>query len=85
MAGGARAAESLTPVDTLSDRELEVFTRLRQSIGMRESRNRLHLSIRTVQSRRARIKEKLSLKRATDLSIMRFNGYKAEISRQCRP
>lgn len=55
-------SENLSPVDALSDRELEVF----QLIGGGETSSKiakmLHRSIKTVETYRARIKDKLSLK-----------------------
>lgn len=55
-------SDSLLPMEALSDRELEVF----QLIGKGETTNRiaklLHRSIKTVETYRARIKEKLNLK-----------------------
>lgn len=55
-------ADNLLPMEALSDRELEVF----QLIGQGETTNRiaklLHRSIKTVETYRARIKEKLNLK-----------------------
>ena len=56
-----------TPLQILSDRELEVFELTGRGISTREISERLHLSIKTVESYRARIKEKLSLKSAAEL------------------
>ena len=57
----------LSPLEKLSDRELEVFRLLGQGIGTRKVAELLHLSISTVESHRARIKEKLSVSSATEL------------------
>lgn len=56
-----------SPVRRLSDREFEVFQLIGQGIGTREIADKLHLSVKTVEVHRANIKEKLSLKTATEL------------------
>lgn len=56
-----------TPVEELSDRELEVFRLLGQGLDTRTVANRLQISIKTVQAYYARIKDKLSLANATEL------------------
>jgi DNA-binding NarL/FixJ family response regulator len=56
-----------SPLEKLSDRELEIFRLLGQGMGTREIANILHLSISTVESHRARIKEKFDLKNAVEL------------------
>jgi DNA-binding NarL/FixJ family response regulator len=55
------------PVAQLSDRELLVFERLGQGYGTRQIAEELHLDMRTIETYRARIKEKLQLKDANDL------------------
>jgi DNA-binding NarL/FixJ family response regulator len=64
--GNSRAKPSL-PMDKLSDRELLVFEMIGQGRGTRQIADELHLDIRTVETYRARIKEKLNLKDAADL------------------
>ena len=56
-----------TPVEELSDRELEVFRLLGQGLDTRSVANTLHISIKTVQAYCARIKQKLRLSTATEL------------------
>ena len=56
-----------SPVDRLSDRELEVFRMIGQGLKTREIAESLHLSMKTVQVYCARIKEKLNLADATQL------------------
>jgi len=56
-----------SPVELLSDRELEVFNLLGQGNGTREIAEILHLSVKTIESHRAHIKEKLSLENASQL------------------
>lgn len=65
---GKRSENVITsPLERLSDRELEVFRLLGQGLGTRQIAKLLHLSISTVESHRARIKEKLDVKTGTQL------------------
>ncbi len=64
-AGRPKMAES--PLELLSDRELEVFELTGRGRGTREIAERLYLSVKTVESYRARIKDKLNLKTAAEL------------------
>ena len=64
---GGRAARTGSPIEDLSDRELEVFGLIGQGHGTRQIAEELHLSIKTVESHRAHIKEKLNLRNATEL------------------
>jgi DNA-binding NarL/FixJ family response regulator len=64
---GGRGLEELSPVELLSDRELEVFVMLGQGIGTRQISETLNFSLKTVQAYCARAKEKLHLKNATEL------------------
>lgn len=64
-AGRSQATES--PLALLSDRELEVFELTGEGLGTREIAERLHLSGKTVDSYRVRIKDKLSLKTSIEL------------------
>lgn len=56
-----------SPMDLLSDRELEVFELTGSGLSTREISERLHLSVKTVESYRARIKTKLNLSTAAEL------------------
>lgn len=56
-----------TPVERLSNRELEVFQLLGQGFGTREIADILHLSIKTIESYRANIKNKMQLKNSGEL------------------
>lgn len=56
-----------SPVETLSDRELQVFQLLGQGIETRRVAQKLNVSIKTVQAYCARIKEKLQLSNASEL------------------
>ena len=66
FAGGIESRE-LTPVEQLTDRELEVFRLIGEGHGTREIAETLHLSIKTVESYQAHIKDKLSLRNAREL------------------
>jgi DNA-binding NarL/FixJ family response regulator len=56
-----------SPVDLLTDRELEIFELIGQGIKTSEIARKLNLSIKTVETHRAHIKEKLHLNNAMDL------------------
>ncbi len=56
-----------SPLEVLSDRELEVFEMTGRGLGTREIAERLNLSIKTIESYRARIKNKLNLANAAEL------------------
>lgn len=64
---GHRRAAGQSPMELLSDRELEVFELTGQGLSTREIAERLHLSVKTVESYRARIKAKLGLRTAAEL------------------
>lgn len=61
--------EPMSPLEILSDRELEVFRMIGQGKGTRQIAQDLNVSIPTVQSFRNRIKEKLHLKSAPELAL----------------
>ena len=56
-----------SPVDCLSDRELEVFHLIGKGHGTRQISERLHLSVKTIETYRAHIKDKLKLADAAEL------------------
>ncbi|QXD33421.1 MAG: DNA-binding response regulator [Verrucomicrobia bacterium TMED71] len=58
---------STSPVDRLTDRELEVVQLIGRGLSSREVAESLHLSVKTIESHRAHVKEKLSLRNATEL------------------
>lgn len=65
MMGGGKIDAS--PVDSLTDRELEVFQMIGRGHGTRSISETLGLSVKTVESYRARIKEKLQLEDGVQL------------------
>ncbi|MHC4431426.1 MAG: response regulator transcription factor [Planctomycetota bacterium] len=56
-----------SPVDSLSDRELEVFRLIGKGHGTRQISERLCLSVKTIETYRAHIKDKLALADAAEL------------------
>ncbi len=58
-----------SPLELLSDRELEVFRMLGQGRGTRQIAEDLKVTITTIHSFRNRIKEKLRLKTATEVML----------------
>jgi DNA-binding NarL/FixJ family response regulator len=63
--GKARVA---SPIEKLTDRELDVFTLIGQARETREIARRLHMSTKTVEAHRGAIKRKLKLKTAPELT-----------------
>jgi DNA-binding NarL/FixJ family response regulator len=56
-----------SPIEQLSDRELEVFDMLGRGLGTRQIAETLGISLKTVQAYCARMKEKLNLGSGTEL------------------
>ncbi|MCA9585231.1 MAG: response regulator transcription factor [Myxococcales bacterium] len=73
LSNGARPSQSpgppLHPVSNLSDRELEVLQLLGAGMGTREIAERLRVSVKTVESHRAHIKDKLGIATAPELVV----------------
>jgi DNA-binding CsgD family transcriptional regulator len=64
---GNSQVEQRSPIADLTDRELEVFRLIGEGHGTRQIAEELHISVKTVESYQAHIKEKLSLKNAREL------------------
>lgn len=64
---GGETADDTSPVATLSDRELEIVNLIGNGMLTREIAAKLHVSVKTVETHRAHIKEKLNLRNATQL------------------
>lgn len=60
-------------VDRLSDRELEVFELIGRGYATRRIADALHLSVKTIETHRAHIKQKLKLSNATQLVHRAFH------------
>jgi DNA-binding NarL/FixJ family response regulator len=58
---------SKSPLDILTNRELEVLRLIGQGFSTKEIADRLHLSIKTIGTYRENLKEKLKLKHFTGL------------------
>jgi DNA-binding NarL/FixJ family response regulator len=59
-----------SPLDTLSDRELEIFQLIGEGLSTRNISEKLSLGIKTVETHKAHIKKKLNLSNSSEL--MRF-------------
>ncbi len=57
-----------SPIESLTDRELEVFGLIGEGLTTRQIADSLHLSHKTIESYRENIKTKLGLKNAAELS-----------------
>jgi DNA-binding NarL/FixJ family response regulator len=66
IAGGKSGMVS-SRVELLSDRELQVFHRISQGVSLRQIADELHISIKTVESHCARIKDKLDVRDSSQL------------------
>ena len=64
---GVQTEEEVSPASALSHRELQIFTMIGQGNSSREIAESLSVSIKTVETHRERIKEKLALKNAIEL------------------
>lgn len=65
---GRHSARTVSPLEQLTDRELEVFTLIGQAKETKEIALRLHMSTKTVEAHRAGIKRKLRLKTGPELT-----------------
>jgi DNA-binding NarL/FixJ family response regulator len=66
--GGAPDEVTRSPLDVLADRELEVFRLIGAGVKTAEIAERLHLSVKTVETYRDRIRQKLDLIDGTKLA-----------------
>lgn len=64
---GKRPSLSEGPIESLSDRELEVFRMIGSGLTTREIAEQLHLSVKTVESYREHIKRKLKIRTGAHL------------------
>ena len=67
LIAGNKTDVTKTEIDCLSDRELETFRLIVEGYSMSKIAERLHLSVKTVETYRLRIKEKLGLADASQL------------------
>jgi DNA-binding NarL/FixJ family response regulator len=64
---GGESGTAGSPVDLLSDRELEVLVMLGRGHNTKSIANELHLSVKTIETHRAHIKEKLGFADASEM------------------
>ena len=77
---GVQPERPASPLELLSDRELEVFRMLGQGKGARQIAQDLNVTIATVNSFRNRIKEKLRLKSSTEVMLQAIQWFRDEQS-----
>jgi DNA-binding NarL/FixJ family response regulator len=65
---GGRGVATGSPLEQLSDREFEVFNLISQSVGPTEIAQRLNVSVKTIETHREHIKDKLNLRSAAELT-----------------
>ena len=68
MAVGTRVNGGVSPVERLTDREIEIFEMIGQGLTSRQIARHLELSPKTVETHREHIKEKLELKNGIELT-----------------
>ena len=66
--GAGREKPTRSPLDALADRELEVFRLIGQGVKTAEIAERMHLSGKTVETYRDRMRKKLDLIDGTELA-----------------
>ena len=64
---GDKAGTTKTPIENLSDREFKVFLLIGEGCKASQIAKQLHLSTKTIETYRSRIKEKLNLPNAAEL------------------
>jgi DNA-binding NarL/FixJ family response regulator len=72
---GGRASAPKNPIDSLTNRELQILNMIGQGRSTRQTADALHLSVKTVESHRQRIKRKLSLRTSAQLMQYAVNWY----------
>lgn len=60
-------ARGATPAEVLADRELQVFELTGRGLNTRQIAERLHLGVKTIETYRARIRQKLNIKDPNEL------------------
>ncbi len=64
---GGKAVEGGSPVENLTDRELQVLNLIGRGLGTRQIAEQLHLSVKTVENYREHLKTKLKLQTSSEL------------------
>jgi DNA-binding NarL/FixJ family response regulator len=75
------AEQPVSPLEILSDRELEVFRMLGQGKGTRQIAQELNVAVPTVNSFRNRIKEKLNIKSAPELVLRAIHWVQSDAAK----
>lgn len=73
-----KAGTAKTPLENLSDREFEVFRLVGEGLKASQIAKQLHLSVKTVETYRGRLKEKLNLDSAAELLQYAIKWAKSE-------
>ena len=68
-----------SPLEALSDRELEVFRMLGQGKGTREIADEMNVALPTVSTFKNRIKEKLKMKNSTETTLYALQWFRQEL------
>jgi len=75
---GDKADKTKTSIENLSDREFEIFRLIGDGLKASQIAKNLHLSVKTVETYRGRLKEKLNLDSATELLQYAIKWAKSE-------
>jgi len=75
---GDKAGTAKTPIEKLSDREFEIFRLIAEGHKASQIAKNLHLSVKTVETYRGRLKEKLNLDSAAELLQYAIKWAKSE-------
>lgn len=68
-----------SPFEVLSDREMEVFELIGKGLRSNEIAKQLHLSSKTIETYRSRIKDKLNYKNSTELMFNAIKWVESEV------
>lgn len=68
VVGAGRNDAARSPMDALADRELDVFRLIGEGLRTADIAQRLHLSVKTIETYRDRIRQKLTLSNGTELA-----------------
>jgi DNA-binding NarL/FixJ family response regulator len=68
LAVGSKPLLGQSPIERLTDREIEIFEMIGQGLTSRQIAGKLELSPKTVDAHRERIKQRLELKNVTELT-----------------
>ena len=68
LALGSKSHQGSSPIERLTDREIEIFQMIGQGLTSRQIASKLGLSPKTVDAHRERIKQRLELKNVTELT-----------------